>query len=430
MKKSFELGEICISIPTVSHDLSIKELKQVFSELKIYEYLTVLREGKPVGIVFRKDVENITQKNLSAGELSKIVIKIRDFSLEREGLIGIVELLPIIREPIIVVDKKGNYIGVLTYDVLLHYITKYKEYVIPLIQHVRESFGKEQYLYVFGIKNLKGFRERFGSEKCTGLIKILKEDIQENFRGEIEEIAETSEIWVLTDEPPEKEKIKALYEEFFKEYSVLFGDYPEASLYGLSISLKYIEDQDTFFKKLKEARERVKKISGYIFMIQGVQPKLILYDPRKKKILKDIKEKIVEDFRKIVNELITSPKDVWEFVLYDMFKKYPYFELFYLISSSGLQVSNNIVNPKVNYFVAQGKKGADRSERAYFKEAMENGEYISDIYLSKATDDFCITVSKRFEYNGKVYVLAGDINFKEIHKLIKESSSLEKAGVG
>ena len=82
----------------------------------------------------------------------------------------------------------------------------------------------------------------------------------------------------------------------------------------------------------------------------------------------------------------------------------------------------------MNYFVAQGKKGTDRSERPYFKETMEKGEYISDIYLSKATDDFCITVAKRFEHNGKVYILAGDINFKEIHRLIKENTATEKVG--
>ncbi|RUM29827.1 MAG: glycine dehydrogenase [Aquifex sp.] len=408
--------------------MSIDELRQIFSELRIYEYLTVLKEGKPIGVVFRKDVEGVTRKDLIAGDLSRLAVKIRDFNLERDGLIGIIELLPIIREPIIVTDKKGKYIGVLTYDVLLHYITKYREYIIPLIQHIRKSLGKEAYLYIFGIKNLKGFKEKFGYEKTKGLIKILYEDIQESFSGEIEEIAETEEIWMLSQEPPEKEKVKALFGEFFKEYSVLFADYPEASLYGISINLRYVDSQENLYKKIKELRGRAKKISGYIFVVHSIQPKLILYDPRKKKLLKNIKEKILSDFLEIVEELVNSPKDIWEFVLYDMFKKYTYFELFYLISSSGLQISNNIVNPNVNYFVAQGKKGADRSERPYFKETMEKGEYISDIYLSKATDDFCITVAKRFEHNGKVYILAGDINFKEIHRLIKENTATEKVG--
>ena len=102
-----------------------------------------------------------------------------------------------------------------------------------------------------------------------------------------------------------------------------------------------------------------------------------------------------------------------------MFEKYPYFELFYIMSEKGLQITNNIVNPKVDYFVAQGKKGSERSEKPYFRKALEEGSYISDVYLSKATDEFCITVSELFSYEGKRYILAGDINFKQIHKLVK-----------
>ncbi len=426
-RKRFEISEICISVPTVPYDIKVEELKQVFNELRIYEYLTVLKDKKPIGVVYRRDVESISRDTLMAGELSRLALRLKNFNSEREGLIGIIELLPVIREPIIVIDKKGNYVGILTYDVLLHYITKYKEHIIPLIQHVRECFGKEAYLYIFGIKNLKGFRERFGYEKTRGLMKILLEDVQEVFKGEAEEVPDKEEIWLLTMQKPEKEKVAELFEEFYREYTVLFADYPEVSLYGISINLKGVSSQEELYRKIKELRERAQKISGYIFVVHNLQPQLILYDPRKKKLLRNIKRKILQDFTDILETLITSPKDLWELTLYDMFKKYPYFELFYIISASGLQVSNNIVNPSVNYFVAHGKKGADRSDRPYFRETMEKGEYVSDIYLSKATDDFCITVAKRFEYEGKTYILAGDINFREIHRLIRESTLYEGA---
>jgi len=337
--------------------------------------------------------------------------------------VGIIELLPIIKEPIIVVDKRGRYLGVLTYEVLLHYISKYKERVIPFVEQLRERFGTDAYLYLFGIKNLKGFRERFGWEKARGLLKVLAEDVQETFKGETEEQEE--EVWLLTEQKPTKEKVKELFEEFFREYAVLFGEYPGVALYGIALNLRPIDSQESLYRKIKELKERAQKISGYIFVLYDLQLQLILYDPRKKKLLKNIKEKIMKDFTRITEEIAKTPRDLWELTLYDMFKRYPYFELFYVISSSGLQVSNNVVNPSVNYFIAQGKKGTDRSDRPYFRETMEKGEYISDIYLSKATDDFCITVAKRFEYGGKTYVLAGDINFREIHRLIKESSLQE-----
>ncbi len=423
--RKFELEEICISVPTVAYDLSLKELKKVFEELKIYEYLTVMKGKKPIGIVYRKDLMKATNRNLIAGDFSRISIRLKNFSPKKEGLIGIIELLPVIKEPIIVVDKRGNYLGVLTYDVLLHYITKFKEHIIPLIQHLHGSFSTENYLYVFGIKNLKKFREIYSKEKTKGLLKILKEDIQESFKGELEEYEETQELWLLTNEHPEKEKLKKLYNEFFKEYTLLFGDIPEVSLYGFALSLKPITNYDELYKKIKELRDRSLRIVGYVFIAYEIQPKLFLFDPEKKKLLKNIKEKILEDFRKIVEEIENTPQDLWEFALYDLFKKYPYFELFYIISESGLQISNNIINPNVRYFVAQGKKGTDRSDRPYYRETLEKGEYISDIYLSKATDDFCLTVAKLFEYNGKMYILAGDINFKEIHKLVKSMAQEE-----
>jgi hypothetical protein len=51
--------------------------------------------------------------------------------------------------------------------------------------------------------------------------------------------------------------------------------------------------------------------------------------------------------------------------------------------------------------------------------AKEGDIYISEIYLSQATDDFCITLSSKFRYGEKLYVLAGDINYTEVHKLVK-----------
>ena len=59
-------------------------------------------------------------------------------------------------------------------------------------------------------------------------------------------------------------------------------------------------------------------------------------------------------------------------------------------------------------------------KKDYFKKATYEDVYISNIYISQATDDFCITVSKRFSYGEKSYILAGDINYREIHRLVKE----------
>ncbi len=414
-----ELVDISIGVPTVPYDLSLKELKDVFDELRIYKYLTVTIGNIPVGLVYRNDVEKYSNERLIAGDIASTCCKLKSTAVNINSLPGLFEVLPLEKEPVIVTDKKGTYLGVLTYDTVLHYITHHREHVLPIIQRVHSSLGKREYLCVLGLKNVDSFKKNFGSQKFESVRKILLEDIKDTLGGEVANIPDRSEFWTLRTSPPTKEEIKELFKEFHREYTLLFGEFQHMYIYGFCLDLSLISSEEKLYSVGDELRERTTRIEGSIFIVHGLQPTLILHDPSKQKLITNIKKKILQDFKSIVEELRISPKDMWEHTLYDMFETYPYFELFYVISAKGLQITNNIVNPKVDYFVAQGKKGADRSDKPYFRQALSEGCFISDVYLSRATDDFCITVSQRFSYEGKTYVLAGDINFKQIHKLVR-----------
>jgi len=414
-----DLAELSISVPTVPHDLSVKELIDLFDELVIYRHFTVTRSGQPIGIVTRDRVKNLAGKDLTAGEISSLCCRVRNTSVSKESLTGLLELIPLERHPAIVTDKRGNYLGILTYDTVLHFITHHKEYVLPVVQRIHSILGKEEYLCVFGFKNLSSFREVFGSQKQESVYRILLEDVKDLIRGEISGIRERSEVWILTKEKPSKETIKELFKEFHREYILLFGEFQKLHLYGYCINLSQVNSQEELYRIKEELHKRSKKIEGSVFIVHGLQPTLTLHDPSKQKLISNIKKKISYDFKEILENVRSSPKDMWEHVLYDAFERFPYFELFYIMGSMGLQITNNIINPKADYFVAQGKKGSDRSDKPYFIRAMEEGLFISDVYLSKATDDFCITISQRFTHEGKTYVLAGDINFREVHRLVK-----------
>ncbi len=414
-----DLLEISISIPTVPHDLSVKELRGVFEELKIYRYLTVLKDNVPIGIVYRDQVEKYSNGKLTAGEITSLCCRLRNTSVGRESIVGIFDLLPLEREPVIVTDRKGTYLGVLTYDTVLHYITHHREHVLPIVQRVHASVGRNERLCVFGLKNVDRFRETFGSEKAESVYKILSEDIKDLFSGEISGVPDREEIWILTQRVPDKEDVKELFKEFYREYVLLFAESQYVHVYGFCIDLSLVSSQDELFQLREELRNRTRRIDGSVFIVHGPQPTLVLYDPTKQKLITNIRRRIVEDFREIVEQVRSESRDMWEYVLYDMFERYPYFELFYIMGERGLQITNNIVNPKVDYLIAHGKKGSDRSDKPYFRRAMNEGIFVSDVYISKATDDFCITVSERFSYEGKVYVLAGDINFRQIHRLVR-----------
>ncbi|NPA41067.1 MAG: glycine dehydrogenase [Aquificae bacterium] len=417
--EEINLVDISISIPTVPHDLSLKELKDVFDELGIYKYLTVIKGSTPIGLVYRDKVEKYSNERLIAGDITTTCCRLRNTSIKKESLSSMFDILPLEKEPVIITDRRGTYLGVLTYDTVLHYVTHHREHILPIMQRVHSGLGKREFLCVLGLKNTDKFKKTFGGHKLESVQKILLEDIKDFFEGEVAGIPEKSEFWTLTNAPPKKEDIKELFKEFHREYTLLFGEFDQLHIYGFCLDLSLIDSEEKFYKIKEELRERTSKIEGSVFIVHGLQPTLILHDPTKQKLITNIKRKIIEDFKNIVEHVRSSPKDTWEYVLYDMFDLYPYFELFYIMSSQGLQITNNIINPKVDYFVAQGKKGTDRSEKPYFKHALAEGTYISDVYLSKATDDFCITVSESFGYEGKTYVLAGDINFRQIHKLVK-----------
>ncbi len=414
-----DLADISIGVPTVPYNLSLKELKGIFDELSIYNYLTVLKDNTPIGLIYRDRVERYSNEKLIAGDIVSPCPRLRNSMINKENLIDMLNLLPLSKEPVIVTDKRGTYMGVMTYDTVLHYITHHREHVLPIIQRVHSGIGKKEYLCVFGLKNLEEFRNVFSSEKVESVQKIFMENLSDLFGDEMTKVPEKGEVWAITGERPNKEEVKEFFKEFHREYTLLFGEFQQLHIYGFCLDMSIVDSEEKLHSLKEELRSRARKIEGSVFIVHGLQPTLILYDPTKQKLITNIKKKILSDFKEIVEKVRSAPRDMWEHILYDMFDEYPHFELFYIMSEKGLQITNNIVNPKVSYFVAQGKKGRDRSQEAYFRQALAEGSFISDIYLSKATDDFCITISEKFSYEGKTYVLAGDINFRQIHKLVK-----------
>ncbi len=428
-QEDIDILELALSVPSMPHTLSVGDARRIFEEQKFYSYLVVVNEGKAVGIISREKVFKLKNKDLAVGEVVSIVPRVKSFKTNPHKLAGIFDVLPINRQPAIITDKRGAYLGVLTYDVVLYYLAKNKVYHVPVAQQIATCFGSKKFFLSFGIKGLKRFRDIFGVQKQESLLKVLREDVHDIFGKEPSYVPESGEFWVVLDRQPTKEEVKELFKEFHKEYVLLFGEYQELSLYGFCIDLSRIEGHNQFQDRIKELKERVSRIEGYVFIFRGLQPTLILFDPGKQKIISNIKKKILKDFELILDKVRMAPKDSWEYVLYDAFDDFPYFELFYVIGERGLQITNNVVNPKIDYFVAQGKKGSDRSDRPYFKKSLSEGVYISDVYLSQATDDFCLTVARKFQQGDRNYILAGDINFKQIHRLIKGSQEQSEASL-
>ena len=420
--KEIELSRLATGVPIIELSLGVKEALRTFEEYCIYDFLVVVKDNKPAGIVYKFDLINAQQRpNLIVGELVHPVMKLKNVVIKSDELVYLLDFFNFSKSPLLLIDKKGSYMGVLFYHVVLHHISLFKEATIPLFQKIRSLFGQEYYFYCFYIKSLKSFIETYGTSAGESIQKILYEDVKNSIPGDISLSLEEKEVYVLSKVRVKEEDIRSLYEEFHKEFTLLYAEANPLYIRGYCIPISEVHNFEDLFRissDLKKRMERVYDASFFIF--NDEKPSVVLCEYERKEFIHQIKSKIKQDFEKIVDVLKRSDRDLWEFILYDLFKEYPYFELFYIMGESGLQVSNNVVNPRITYPIKTGRKGADRSEKDYFKKATYEDVYISNIYISQATDDFCITVSKRFSYGEKSYILAGDINYREIHRLVKE----------
>jgi len=95
----------------------------------------------------------------------------------------------------------------------------------------------------------------------------------------------------------------------------------------------------------------------------------------------------------------------------------PFVEIAYVTDARGMQVTENIASRA--FRAAYGTTGKHRnwSQRPWFRGALQTpGVYLSEIYRSAATDEFCLTASAMVEgmHGSAIGVVALDVNFRAI----------------
>ena len=401
------------NIPAFDYDDKVDLVYKFFKEKPFYKYIVVLKDQVPIGIV-RKDDIVFANKNLNIGEFSRPLPKIKNTDVNPQRLSDVIEILRLQVSDLFLVNSKNQYIGVINYDTMIHYLTKF-----PSVSQDKMSkmFGKDYYALVIGFQDFKKLKEELGykMDSLFKLISDLLKNISEECCTYIEK--QDAEVYSVHKTKITKDVIMQFFDEFYKEYSILFQQQEAPVMYAIVLNLYNIKTYDAFLEKLNILKVYIKNIKNTVAIFDGLQPLLATYISKKDfPTVQIIKEKLFSSIEDIANTLVKSEKNLWEFVVYDMFKKYPFYDLIYIMNESGVQISNNIVNPNITKPIASGKKGSDRKEEIYFKKASET-PYITEVYLSKATDDFCITVSKAFKYQNKTYVVAGDISYSDIAKI-------------
>lgn len=97
--------------------------------------------------------------------------------------------------------------------------------------------------------------------------------------------------------------------------------------------------------------------------------------------------------------------------------RHPFIELAYLTDGRGRQITPNIWNKSVRSTNDSSASGSNWSSKDWFTEPMQTGGlYVTDIYRSVATENFCFTVAAPVkDSSGRAKgVLAVDINFSDM----------------
>jgi hypothetical protein len=125
-------------------------------------------------------------------------------------------------------------------------------------------------------------------------------------------------------------------------------------------------------------------------------------------------QRIVEEIS-ANGEVLSMDRARQENYLRSMAKSHPFIELLYITDDRGQQVTSNI-SAAANVRGSYGSDGyrMDWSRRPWFRGARDSGgTYLSDLYLSAATNAFCYTVACQLQRDGQgpVGVLGADIAF-------------------
>ncbi|MCE1242453.1 EAL domain-containing protein [Oryzomicrobium sp.] len=169
------------------------------------------------------------------------------------------------------------------------------------------------------------------------------------------------------------------------------------------------------------ALKKIGKVAeGSVVVVDGTPPALHRESPHA--ALRDWTDSALEALR----ALEEAPRSKDPHALDLAFRTSPYFEMVFELDGAGMQRYPNWINPEMYGRIKAGGMGADRSAQAYFAEVRDTGRpFVSPIYLSTASEDFCLTLAVPLadgqgRFDG---ALVADINIGALAALLRREAA-------
>ncbi|BCM25150.1 EAL domain-containing protein [Methyloradius palustris] len=451
----FRIAEFVTRGLTIEVNTPVHVAREIFIENTDTEIAVVLDNLRPIGLLRRGKVFSQKQSSLGAycEALPKMINQRTPSSLLARGLY----LERGDAEPWIMVSDDGVYIGILQpLEIMAQLISRKMSTgsLHPLTQlttgpTLRQSLdisirnNPDTELVYIDLDHFKAYNDRYGFIRGDAMIRLLSEIVRQEFQGGtgilVGHIGGDDFVLILDHSDP---KLEARLLDVINHFQDLASHlYDAADLErgffttedGLehpvaSISIAVVNGSQGGLSNSVAAAERaayLKKIGkstiGSIVVVEADTPKLVLPE---QDIHSDWQARALEALKSLLKYRRSEDAHCMD----SCFTDYPFFEVVFELYSNGIQRYPNWINPNMYGKIKAGGAGVDRSAQAYYSAVNESMEpYISSIYLSTATEDFCLTVSLPIlnQMGGLESILVADISIAAMAML---SSAIPGSG--
>lgn len=448
----FRLTDVVEPGNTVELHSNIDTAREQFSQNPSLPWIVVLDQGQPVGMLPRgKALSRGTRQIGMACEPLRRVLPnnttlsalARSLYVSREGM-----------EPWVVVGPDGSYLGSVQPMSLVAQILTHREHganLHPLSQlqtgpslrqaiESRLTGPRRMALTYIDLDHFKSFNDRYGFIRGDAMIRTLSEILRRIFVGKPNQLLGHigGDDFVLIMEDPDGDT--ALLRRQLETVIVQF--------HALASHLYDPDDLDRGFFTTEDGKQH--PIAGVSVAVvngsTGALPNSIAAAERAAYLKKLGKAEwgsviVVEDTPHQIHPvrtfgdmalwrdnafealatLMNLPRSRDPHCLDAAFKAFPFFEMVFELDARGVQRFPNWINPSMYGRMRAGGAGIDRSSQDYFvRVAQSQHQFVSTIYLSTASEDFCLTLAQPlFDESGEFAgVLVADLNLSSMAALL------------
>ncbi|MEZ0232873.1 MAG: EAL domain-containing protein [Methylophilaceae bacterium] len=436
----FRVNEFVNRGLTLDVNIPVSEAKKVFQQNPDVALAIVLDHQRPIGMLKRGKI--FSQRFSALGAYCDPLPKMVTNRMPSTALARGLYLERGEYEPWIMVSEEGVYIGVLQpFEIMAQLLSRKTSSgsLHPLSQlttgpTLRQSLDislrnnpSTQLVYI-DLDHFKAYNDRYGFIRGDAMIRLLSEIVRQEFQGQagtlVGHIGGDDFVLILDHSDPELVPtllnvighFQVLAEHLYDGSDLERGffttedgkEHPVAS-----VSIAVVNGSQGTLSNSVAAAERaafLKKIGkstiGSIIVVEAEEPELVLP-----------KQAIYSDWQDLallaLQSLMKYRRSEDSHCLDSCFADYPFFEVVFELHPSGAQRYANWINPNMYGKIKAGGAGVDRSAQAYCKVVQETLQpYVSSIYLSTATEDFCLTVSMPIlnQIGGLEAILVADIS--------------------